>query len=172
MLEDAFICLDAELFAAGSRALVLDERLILLVVLNAILPFQLIDLLVEIFVTICFIQCGCIHLLAQAPQVMPDVADGLFVLRRLLRLASIIVTEVASVKNIVSQRVEMISQGFNMMRSNEPLLLVLVRQRVLEILQVVVRGQVEVVARRDVIVNKLSAVLDHTEPFVGIVLLA
>ena len=66
----------------------------------------------------------------------------------------------------------MVGQRLNVMRSDEPLLLVLVRQSILDVLEIVVRWQVELVARRNVVVNELGAVRDHTEALVWIILLA
>ena len=57
------------------------------------------------------------------------------------------------------------------MRSDEPLLLVLRRHGVLDVFQVVVRGQVESIRCRYVVVDELVPVFDQTESFVRVVLL-
>ena len=61
------------------------------------------------------------------------------------------------------------------MGSNEPrlrILLVAGWHIVLDILEVVVRREIQVIAGRNVVVNELSAVLDDTESLIGIVLLS
>ena len=62
-----------------------------------------------------------------------------------------------------------------MMGANEPwfrILLVARRHIVLDILEIVVRRQIQVIAGRNVVVNELSAILDDTESLIGIVLLS
>ena len=61
------------------------------------------------------------------------------------------------------------------MGSNEPrfrILLIARRHIVLDILEIVVRREIQVIARRNVVVNELSAILDHTEPLIGVILLS
>ena len=72
---------------------------------------------------------------------VPNVLNCDFFLRRFLILVAIIVAEVPGVQDIVSQRITMISERLNVMGSDEPVLLLLpLRQRVLNVLQVVVWG--------------------------------
>ena len=84
--------------------------------------------------------------------------------------------EVPRVKHIVFERIEVISQGSNVMRSDKPffaILVVLARQVILDVLQVVVRWQVELVTGRDHVIQKLRVVfLDHTKALVRVELLA
>ena len=101
-----------------------------------------------------------------------DVIDSSLVLSQLLLLLAVVVAEVACVEHVVLQRVEMVSQRFDVMRADEPLFVVLVWQGVLDVLQVVVGRQIELITRRDVVMHKLCAILNHTKPLVGIVLLA
>ena len=61
------------------------------------------------------------------------------------------------------------------MGPNEPRLrifLVARRHIVLDILEIVVRRQIQVIAGRNVVVNELSSVLDDTESLIGVVLLS
>ena len=61
------------------------------------------------------------------------------------------------------------------MGANEPwfrILLVARRHIVLDILEIVVRRQIQVIAGRNVVVNELSAILDDTESLIRIVLLS
>ena len=60
-----------------------------------------------------------------------------------------------------------ISHRLDVMRADVPHLTV-IRHNRLDIVQIVVRRQVQRVARRDVIVDKLVAVFNHTEAFVWI----
>ena len=101
-----------------------------------------------------------------------DVIDCSFVLCQLLLLLSVVVAEVARVQNIVLQRVEVIGQRLNVMGTDEPIPIVFVRQGVLDVLQVVVRRQVELITGRDVIMHKLCAIFNHTEALIRVVLLA
>ena len=101
-----------------------------------------------------------------------DVIDCSFVLCQLLLLLSVVVAEVARVQNIVLQRVEVIGQRLNVMGTDEPIPIVFVRQGVLDVLQVVVRRQVELITGRDVIMNKLCTIFNHTEALIRVVLLA
>ena len=84
--------------------------------------------------------------------------------------------EVPRVKHIVFERIEVISQGSNVMRSDKPffaILVVLTRQVILDVLQVVVRWQVELVTGRDHVIQKLRVVfLDYTKALVRVELLA
>ena len=62
-----------------------------------------------------------------------------------------------------------------MMGANEPwfrILLVARRHIVLDILEIVVRRQIQVITGRNVVVNELSSVLDNTESLIGVVLLS
>ena len=58
------------------------------------------------------------------------------------------------------------------MRSDEPTLFILVRHCILYVLQIVVRGQVQGVACRDVIIDQLGSILNHSESLVRIILLS
>ena len=84
--------------------------------------------------------------------------------------------EVPRVKHIVFERQEVIGQGSNVMRSDKPflaILVVLARQVILDVLKVVVRWQVELVAGRDHVIQKLRVVfLDYTKALVRVELLA
>ena len=62
-----------------------------------------------------------------------------------------------------------------MMGANEPwfrILLVARRHIVLDILEIVVRRQIQVIAGRNVVVHELSAILNDTESLIGVVLLS
>ena len=59
-----------------------------------------------------------------------------------------------------------------MVGTDEPPPVVFVRKRVLDVLQVVVRWQVELITGRDVIMHKLCAIFNHTEALIRVVLLA
>ena len=61
------------------------------------------------------------------------------------------------------------------MGSNEPrlgILLVARRHIVLDVLEIVIRREIKVIARRNVVVNELGAVLDDTKSLIGVVLLS
>ena len=79
--------------------------------------------------------------------------------------------EVARVEYVVTQRIEVIREGRDMMRSDEPLLVVNAHA-ILNILEVVVGRQVQLVARRDVVMHELGAILYQSETFVWVILLS
>ena len=61
------------------------------------------------------------------------------------------------------------------MGANEPwfrILLVARRHIVLDILEIVVRRQIQVITGRNVVVNELSSVFDDTKSLIGVVLLS
>ena len=58
------------------------------------------------------------------------------------------------------------------MRPDEPLLVVLARHWVLHVLQVIVRRQINVVTCRDIVIDELSSIFNHTKSLVRIILLA
>ena len=79
--------------------------------------------------------------------------------------------EVARVEYVVTQRIEVIREGRDVMRSDEPLLVVNAHA-ILNILEVVVGRQVQLVARRDVVMHELGAILYQSETFVWVILLS
>ena len=66
----------------------------------------------------------------------------------------------------------MVSQRLNVMRSNEPLLLVFDWHLILNVLQVVIRRQIEIIRSCDIVIDKLSVIFDQTEALIRIILLA
>lgn len=96
---------------------------------------QLLDILFEVFLAICALERHDVLLHPKLLEVLLDVADGDFIVSRGRALVSIlVVAEVARVQNIVFQRVKVIRQRLDMMRSNEPLFAIILRQVVLDIL--------------------------------------
>jgi len=55
------------------------------------------------------------------------------------------------------------------MRSNEPLFLILDRHLVLNVLQVVIRGQIKVVRSRDVVIEKLRVIFNKTKSLIRVI---
>jgi len=125
--ENALVGLDAETLAAGARTLILNKRLERLVRLHAQLLLQIFDVLIEVLLTVSLLQRHDVLLHSELLQVSLDVVDRLLVLSQLNLLLTVVVAEVASVEDVVFERVEMISQRLNVMRPDEPFLLVFVR---------------------------------------------
>ena len=98
-----------------------------------------------------------------------DVRDCLLVCRQFFFLFTIVIAEVARIEHIILDRVVVISQRLQVMRPDEPLFVVLARHRILNVLQVVVRGQVQIVRRRDVVVHQLGPILDNTKALIWVI---
>ena len=101
-----------------------------------------------------------------------DVIDGLLIVGQFLLVLAIVVAEVARVQHIVLQRVVVVGQGLQVMRTDEPPFIILVGHGILNVLQVVIGRQIELIRRRDIVVNKLRSILNKTESLVRVILLA
>ena len=77
--------------------------------LNAELLLQFFNLLIEILITVVLGKGVIVHLTAQTLQMVPNVLNCDFFLRRFLILVAIIMAEVPGVQDIVPQRITMIS---------------------------------------------------------------
>lgn len=170
--KNALVGFDAELLSIWARSLILDELLVLFVRFRVRLLRQLFNVLFKVFLAVGLNECHCVLLHLQLLQVFLNIFDRLLIFCKLLFFLKVVVAEVASIQNIVFERIVMIGQRLYVMRPNEPPLTILGRHRILNILQVIVRWQVEVIARRDVIVNELGAILNYSEPLARIILLA
>ena len=82
-----------------------------------------------------------------------NVLNGLLVVGQLLLFFAIVATEVSSVEHVILERVEVIGQRLQVMGPDEPFFLILVRHRILDVLKIIVGGQVQSVAGRDVVVH-------------------
>ena len=151
--ENALKSLNAERFTVRSRALILNELLELVVRLHFCLLLEFIDVLVKVFLSGRSLKGHHILLHAQLFEVPLDIRDRLFIGSQLDFFLAIVVTKVPRIENIVLNRVVMVGQGLHVMRPNEPLSVILVRQRILDRLQVVIGRQIQIVRRRDVVVH-------------------
>lgn len=153
MGENVFICFNAQCFATGSRSLILDKGLELFECFVLSLLLKLFNVLLEVFLARGSLQSHNVLLHAQLLQMFLDVLNGLLVVGQLLLLFAIVAAEVASVEHVILERVEVVGQRLQVMGPDEPLFLILVRHRVLNVLQIVVGGQVQSVAGRYVVVH-------------------
>ena len=101
--EDAFIGLNAEDFGRRSRVLILDEGLESFVSLNASLLLHFFDELLEVFLSASLSESHSILLHPQLLQMVLDVINGFLIIREFDLFVTVVITEVASVKNVILQ---------------------------------------------------------------------
>lgn len=106
------------------------------------LNLELLDVLFEVLLATSLLQSHRVLSHAQLLQVFLDVVDGLFIVCQLFFFIPIVVTKVTSVKHIVLQRVVVIRKGLQVMGTDEPLFVVLVRHGILNVLEIIVGRQV------------------------------
>lgn len=169
--QDALVRFNAQLLAVRPVVLVLDEALELFVRFVVVFTTYVLQLLFKVALTIRARQRHRVGPGPQLPKVALDDFDRLLVVRQLLFLIAVVVAEVASVEHIVTQRVEVVRERLDVVRPDKPSF-VLDAHLILHVLQVVVRWKVQLVTRGDVVVHQLSAILNHTESLVWVVLLA
>ena len=99
--EDAFIGLDAENFGRWSWVLIFDEGLESFVSLNASLLLHLFDELLEVFRSASLSEGHSILLHPKLLQMVLNVINGFLIISEFLFFVSVVITEVASVKNVI-----------------------------------------------------------------------
>ena len=99
--EDSFIGFNAENLGRWSWVLIFDEGLESFVSLNASLLLHLFNELLEVFRSTSLSESHSILLHPKLLQMVLNVINGFLIISEFLFFVSVVITEVASVKNVI-----------------------------------------------------------------------
>ena len=124
--QNVFIGFDAENLARRPWQLIfLDELGKFFLSMLVSLLFHLINDFTKVLLAIGSFDGHGIHVFFEHFEMILNYANSLLVMSWFNFFVSIVVTEVSSVEDVVLKRVVMISEGLDVMRSDEPLLFVI-----------------------------------------------